>query len=662
MANPFASFGPAFTGYLPTIIAAVLILVVGWIIAFIVSRVVYNLLSRSTIDDRVAGMLRSEQSANTSGPQVSRWVSMAVFWLIMAFTIVAFLTQLNLALVSTPLNNALTSVMAFIPNLISALVLLFVAFLIATFLRMVITRVVGASSFARRASEQADVSSHNRVSIGQTIGNVVYWLVFLLFLPAILGALNLNGILAPVQTMVNEVLAMLPNIFAAAVILIVGYFAARIVRTIVVGLLDSLGVNRIGQRAGVPQTGNTPSLATLIGTVVFVLIMIPVAIAALNALNIPAVSQPAAAMLTTFLNAIPAIFGAIVLIAIAYFVARLLGNFVTSLLAGVGFDRLFGAIGLQNVMPASMKSQAIPATGQNEMNMQEGWSPSRIVGVLVTVAVILFAVIAAANMLGFTIISTMVSSFLVLFGNILLGLAIFALGLWLANMAGQAIQNSGASQANLLAMAARAAIIIFTGALALRQMGLGQDIVNLAFGLLFGAVAVAVALAFGLGGRDVAARELEHLRQNIESGKLNASIPATGGSSSSRGHSMQSGTIPSTGGGSGSSGSSMGGSSSQSNRTGMGTGSTVQETDSSSMDYEGGANQRNMTDDIPPTTGGHESDRSGLTDAGSIPATGGEFDNESGGVIHNNDVYDPGTGPDLQDEEDPGLDRDGGNI
>lgn len=618
MVNPFASLGTAFGGYLPTILAAIIILIVGWIIAYIVSRVVHGLLSRSSLDDRIARMLHSEQNTDTTAPQVSHWISTIVFWVIMVFAIVAFLQVLNLALVSAPLGAALNSVIAFIPNLISAAVLLFVAWVIATALRMIITRVVGASNIARKASENADVSSHNRVTIGQTVGNVVYWLVFLLFLPAILGALNLNGILAPVQTMVNEVLAMLPNIFAAILILAVGYFAARIIRSIVVGLLNSVGVNRIGQRAGVPQTGAAPNLATLIGTIVFVLVMVPVAIAALNALNLPMVSQPAAAMLTTFLNALPAIFGAIVLIAIAYFVARLLGNFVTSLLAGVGFDRLFGAIGLESISRASMANQAIPATGhEGEMNVQQGWSPSRIVGVLVTVAVILFAVIAAANLLGFTIISTMVSSFLVLAGNILLGLVIFGLGLYLANLADRAIRGSGGRQANLLAFAARAAIIIFVGALALRQMGLGQSIVNLAFGLLFGAVAVAVALAFGLGGRDVAARELESLRDNIQSGKLNAAVPVTGGAR------MGSSSQPTSDQQSG-------------HRTGTGYGN-VAETQPGDEDYEGGTNQM------------HKS--------GDIPNTGGEYGGESGGLLPPTDPHSA-----IDDMPDEDVGEDGENI
>jgi hypothetical protein len=533
MGNPFNNLGVVFTGYLPTILAALAVLLVGWLIAYVVSRVVGNLLHRTSVDDRVAGMLRTEQNTATDGPRVTRWVTAAVFWIILLFAVVAFLQVLNLSIVSAPLNLALSSIIGFLPSLFSAVVLLFAAFLLATFLRMVITRVVGASSLSRRVSENAEVSPKNRVSLGETIGNVVYWLVFLLFLPAILGALNLNGILAPVQGMVNEVLAFLPNLLAAALILAVGYFASRIVRQIVVGLLNSVGVDRIGQQVGIPQNERTPNLANALGTLVMVLIMIPVVIAALNALDIPAVSQPAASMLTTVLNAVPLIFGAAVLIALTYFAARLVGNLVAGLLAGIGFDRLFRSLGFNEVTPR-MGAEPLPTTGTQADLAAPGWSPSRIAGMLVTIALVLFGVIAAANMLGFVVISTMVAGFMALAGNILLGLAILGLGLYLSSLAERAIRGSGATQANILATAARVAIIVFSGALALRQMGLGEDIVNLAFGLLFGAVAVAFALAFGLGGRDVAARQLDTWRGRLKDmGDRGGSVPTTGGPASS---------------------------------------------------------------------------------------------------------------------------------
>jgi hypothetical protein len=74
----------------------------------------------------------------------------------------------------------------------------------------------------------------------------------------------------------------------------------------------------------------------------------------------------------------------------------------------------------------------------------------------------------------------------------------------------------GSSQANFLAQAARIAIIALVGAMGLQQMGVATDIVNLAFGLLLGAIAVAIAIAFGLGGRDIASEQMKEWLNNFK--------------------------------------------------------------------------------------------------------------------------------------------------
>ena len=81
---------------------------------------------------------------------------------------------------------------------------------------------------------------------------------------------------------------------------------------------------------------------------------------------------------------------------------------------------------------------------------------------------------------------------------------------------GRRTTSTGSSQARLVATVARVAIVLLTGAMALRQMGLANDIINLAFGLIVGAAAVAVAIAFGIGGRDLAARQLENWSRKAE--------------------------------------------------------------------------------------------------------------------------------------------------
>jgi hypothetical protein len=139
----------------------------------------------------------------------------------------------------------------------------------------------------------------------------------------------------------------------------------------------------------------------------------------------------------------------------------------------------------------------------------------------------LFASVEAARLLGFGALADLLAQFIQLGGQIILGLIVFGIGLYLANLAANMIESSGATNARLLAWAARVAILVLSGAMALRQMGIANEIVNLAFALLLGAIAVAAALAFGLGGRETAGRELETWVNRVKSQELLADTPAS---------------------------------------------------------------------------------------------------------------------------------------
>jgi hypothetical protein len=240
-------------------------------------------------------------------------------------------------------------------------------------------------------------------------------------------------------------------------------------------------------------------LSGLLGLIVYVLILIPVLIAALNALALEAITQPASNMLNAILGAIPDIFAAALVLIIAYVVGRVVAGLITNLLTGVGFNAVLARLGLGKE----------PAEGER--------TPSEVVGYLVLVAIMLFATVEATRLLGFVLLAELVSQFVGFAAQVILGLIIFAVGLYLSNLAAKTVEASGVTQAGLLALAARISILVLAGAMTLRQMGLANEIINLAFGLLLGAIAVAVALAFGLGGRELAGRQLQGWIDSVKS-------------------------------------------------------------------------------------------------------------------------------------------------
>jgi hypothetical protein len=261
------------------------------------------------------------------------------------------------------------------------------------------------------------------------------------------------------------------------------------------------GADKLGERVGLDAAMGKQTLSGVIGLICYVLVLIPVIIAALNALGLEAITAPASEMLGIVLLSLPRIFGAVLVLAISYVVGRLLSQLVARVLAGIGFDAILTRLGLTDEAAE--------------------WdpSPSQITGYLVLVGTMLLASMEAADLMGFASLAVMISGFTVFLLQVILGLVIFGFGLWLANFAAQTVQASGAAQANLFAMAARVSILILAGAIALTQMGLANQIVTLAFGLVLAAFALAAALAFGLGGREVAGQQLEEWWKALRSKK-----------------------------------------------------------------------------------------------------------------------------------------------
>ena len=475
--------------HVPRLTAALGILIIGWLGALLIAAIVRGLLRRTTVDDRLAHWIAGEEKVKSI--DLEAWTSKGVYYLLMLFVLVAFFQTLGLTILTEPLNRLLTQVFEFAPRLLGAGVLLLAAWVVGTVLRLVVMRLLSATGLDQRLGSEAGLKDQQQVPLTKSVADTLYWLAFLLFLPAILGALALEGILQPVQSMMNQFLGFLPNLVAAGLTLAVGWFLARIVRKITTNLLAAVGLDRLGEKVGLTGILGSEKLSGVLGLVVYVLILVPVLIAALNTLGLEAVTGPASNMLNTLLAAVPSIFGAALLLIVSYVIGRVVAGLVANLLAGLGFNAILARLGLGKEL------------GEGER------TPSAVAGSLILVAIMLFATTEAARLLGFAAVADLLVEFLRLTGRIVLALAIFGLGLYLANVAANAVRATAGPQAGLLATAARLAIILLTGAMALRHMGLANEIINLAFGLVVGAAAVAVAIAFGLGGRDVASRQLE---------------------------------------------------------------------------------------------------------------------------------------------------------
>ncbi len=477
------------------LLAGLGILIVGWIIARIIKAVVYRLMKRTNLDNRLAGAVtEGEKRKNLN---IESWVATASFYLVMLFVLVAFFQTVNLPSVAAPFNAMLEQIALAAPQLLGAVLILLVAWLVATIAKSIIQRTMRMTKLDERLASQAEIEGP-KVSVSDSLANGVFWLVFLLFLPAVLNSLGMRGLVEPVTGVVDSILGAIPNIFAAAISLLVGWLIARIVRQIVVNLLAATNIDKFGERVGVSGESQTQPLSKIIGSVVYILILIPAVISALNALGEEAISAPAISMLTAVMNGIPVFFGAAFVLLVAYFAGKLISGLVSNLLTGFGFDKITEMLGLS------------VATDKTKYTLSE------VVGYIVLAAVLLIAGIEAADMLSFGFLSEILAVFIAFGGQVLLALFIFAVGLYLANLTRDAILAAGGKNAGFMAALARTAILVLVVAMGLQQVGVASEIVNIAFGVLIGAISVAAALAFGLGSREAASRIVDNWVNKLE--------------------------------------------------------------------------------------------------------------------------------------------------
>jgi hypothetical protein len=484
----------ALGAYVPNIIGALAILVIGWLVALGASAAVRSLLKRTSIDNKIAGKIFGDKAAESMN--VERGCGKVVFYTIMLFVLVMFFDALKFNVVTEPINNLLNNLFAFIPQIIGAGVLLLVAWVLASVIRFAMVKILQSV----KLDEHLGTPEGGR-PFAKTLGDALYWLIFLLFLPAILSALELSGLLQPVQAMLDKLLSFLPNLLAATIIMLVGWFIARLVQRIVTNLLSVAGLDKLSERFGVKSFLGEQKLSGATGWIVYLFIIIPTAIAALNALALDAITRPASDMLNLILRAIPNIFAAALVLAISFAIGRLVAPLITNVLTKVGFNKILPKLGIGKE----------PAEGQR--------TPAQIVGTIFLAAIMFFAAMEAAGLLGFEMLGTLISGFLVFAGQVLLGLVIIAIGMYVANLAAALIRSSGVAQSGLLALVARVAILLLAGAMGLSRMGLADNIIQLAFGLILGSVMIAAAIAFGIGGRDFAARQLETWSRNFQKDK-----------------------------------------------------------------------------------------------------------------------------------------------
>ncbi len=392
------------------------------------------------------------------------------------------------------------------PKIALAAIILIVAHFAAKAIKWAIAKAVDRIPFLSRRDSVAPGGEKPAVDVGERIGEVGYWVVWLLGLIAALNALDQTAIVQPLNNMIDGFVRYVPQVVGAALIFFIGFVLATIARRMVEAAAEAAEIDRRLIDAGLTHMPRGPGLARLLGILVFTLIIIPVSIQALATLNISAISDPATAMLREILATIPRVLGAALIILIAYVIGRWISLLTEEGLKSIGFDDIINSIAQAEPIRVGVERMD-PTPGVDTMNLK-GFPPSRMIGLAVLIGIVLFASVEAARLLGFGAMAAMLSEVLSLASRVLFGAVIIALGVLLANILAAAASKGDRASSEIMGVFVRWGVITLAAAVGLRFMGLANDIIVLAFGLVLGAVAVAVAIAFGVGGRDAAKRLL----------------------------------------------------------------------------------------------------------------------------------------------------------
>ncbi|HFI0453104.1 TPA: mechanosensitive ion channel [Streptococcus suis] len=383
-----------------------------------------------------------------------------------------------------------------LPGVIRMLVLVIIAFALAGLLRKLTLSGLNKIQFSQKLQEWGVIKPEdNGQSLIKTLGQLVYFLVILFFLPSILSGLNINSTVDPISSMFEKFFAFIPNMIAAGLILFVGTFFCKFIKGLLTGVLERLDIDtwykKVTGQEKLPF--DSKQIISVLSTVVYVLIFIPILTLALETLGITSISQPIVTILNQVIGILPHVLVALVLIAVGSFVAKLIGNLLENLLETAGINNY---------------SKYLFA--KEEVNFEL----SAIITQVVRAIIIVFFFIQAIQVLNLQVFNAVGSALLAYLPSLISAIAIVILAIIASNLVANFLQK--VTDSPLVITIVRYLMIVFAVFMALDQLKFAQHIVQSTFTIVLGALAVAFALAFGLGGRDFAARQLEKLEKKID--------------------------------------------------------------------------------------------------------------------------------------------------
>jgi small-conductance mechanosensitive channel len=190
--------------------------------------------------------------------------------------------------------------------------------------------------------------------------------------------------------------------------------------------------------------------------------------------------------LDRFLEYIPQLIGAIIILVIGYIAARILKAVVSRVLQGIGFDGWMEKGGIKQFLDRAQTRE----------------TPATVLGTLVFWFVFIIVITMAADALGIQQVSQVLAQLIAYIPSIIAAILILVLAALLANFLASIVR--GATGSDLLSNIARYAIIVYAAFAAITELGIAVQLTAPTFLIVLGAAALAAAIAFGFGAQGVA--------------------------------------------------------------------------------------------------------------------------------------------------------------
>lgn len=427
----------------PKLLLAAAILVGGWIVARVVSRVVFSLLVRTNLDQWAQRRLGFD-TRGKYGHRVERFVARVSFYAVLLVALVLAFDTLAIQTASEPFRNLVTGIGEAAPKLLLAIVIVALAFFLGKLVSFSVIKALEATNLDKRLGSVEGLDP-KRVRLSTSVGALVFWSILVIGVIQGLDALEMNSLVEPLQGALNEFASILPDLIAAIVLVLLGLVIARFVGTLCADVLTDVGFDQL------------------------------------------------------FYKVIPAI------------------EPTEDDKTGDGVDES-GAIEESSEAESEPEGAASDEAAAEEVSAEETAepadskgrrTPSSVAGQAITVLIALLALLQAFSILELErfalLLDTFVSDFL---PNLAIAVVIVLAGVWAGNWV--KVQIDGLTSEHdtglvgILGSLGRTAVLVFAVAAGLQQVGVAPELIRTAFAILFGALALALALAFGLGGRDVA--------------------------------------------------------------------------------------------------------------------------------------------------------------